>query len=103
MSTGNMALPGHQIAPGESFDIITHAINDTDEFVTNGNRHRHCFLRPSVPIIYVDVGPADGCFHDAYTHIVAGGFGDGNCFQPSAGLSPTLHDGCHCCLYDYTL
>ena len=31
MSTGNMALPGHQIARGESFDIITHAVNDTDD------------------------------------------------------------------------
>ena len=95
MSAGDMTFAGYEIAGCESFDAIANAINDADEFVPDGNGNRNRFLRPSVPVIYMYVGSADGCFNDADKHFVAADFGNGDFFEPESRLGPALHDGFH--------
>ena len=95
----DVAFTGDKIAGGETFHMIAHAFDDADEFVTDGNRHRDCLLRPGVPIIYMYVRSTDRCFDNADKNVIAVKLRNGNFFQPKSGLSPTFYDGFHCFLH----
>ena len=66
----------------------------------DGHRHRNRLLRPRVPVIYMNVSPADRCFDHANERIVAGDLRNGNFFQPKTGLGFAFHDGLHRFLHD---
>jgi len=82
MSTGDVTFADDEVAFCESFDVIAYAINNTHKLVTDCDRHWNCFLRPSVPVVDVQVGAADGCFQHANQHVVAANFWNRNFLEP---------------------
>ena len=95
MSAGDVTFADNEIAGRETFHVFAHKIDNPHKFVTDGHRDGDRFLRPGVPIIDVDVSPADGCLHDANEHIVTVNFGNGNFFEPKPWLGPAFHDRLH--------
>ena len=71
-----------KIAARETFHVLTDKIDNADKFVADGHRHGDRFLRPGVPIIYVDVGPADRRLRHADEHIVCADIGNRNLLEP---------------------
>ena len=103
MSAGDVALAGDEIAFGESFNVITDAIDHADKLVADGHRHRNGLLRPRIPIIYMYVGSADGSLDDADEDVVALDFWNGNFFEPKPRLGFAFHDGLHRFLHEMKL
>src|SRR6266404_2238868 len=100
MATSDVAFADDKISRRKSFYVIAGKIDNPDKFMAYGHRHRNRLLRPRVPVIYMDVGPADRRLHNANEHIVAGDLGNGNFLQPKAGLGFAFHDGLHRFLHD---
>ncbi len=82
MPAGDVTLADDEIAAGEPFYVIAHAIDNADKLMADDHRHRNRFLRPRVPVVDVHVRAADGCFQHADQHIVAADFWNGNFFEP---------------------
>src|SRR5258708_1346524 len=99
MSTGDVAFAGDKIAGGESFDMVPHTVDHSNEFVADGYWNGDRLLRPGVPVIYMYVRSADGRFKDANENIVTVGFRDWNFFEPKPRLGAAFHDGFHCLLH----
>src|SRR5262249_57762126 len=95
VSTGDVSLAHDEIALCETFDVITHGIDNAYKFVTNYQRHWNRFLRPCVPVVNVHVGPADRRFKYADEHVVAANCWNGNVLEPQTWLSPRLYDSLH--------
>src|SRR5207244_13652655 len=74
-----------------------------DELVPDGHRHGNRLLRPSVPVIYMYVRPADGGFEDADEDVIALDFGQGDFLQPKSGLGFRLYDRLHRLFHGSTL
>ena len=45
-----------------------------DEFVADGQRHRHGLRRPVIPVVDVQIGSADGCAVDLDAYLARSGF-----------------------------
>ena len=90
-----MAFADNKIARRKAFHVIADKIDHADKFMADRHRHRNRFLRPGVPVIYVDVSPADGCLHHADEQIICAGFGNGNLLEPQPRLGPAFHDCLH--------
>jgi hypothetical protein len=100
MPARDVTLADNQIVAREPFHVIADNIDNADKFVADRHGHRDRFLRPGVPVIYVDVGAADGRFHDADEHVVCADFGNRNFLEPQPRLGFGLHDGFHHFLHD---
>jgi hypothetical protein len=103
MSARDVTLADNEIAAREPFHVIADKIDNADKFVADRHRHRDRFLRPGVPVIYVDVGAADGRFHDADEHIICADFGNRNFLEPQARFGAVFHHGLHHFLHDRRL
>jgi hypothetical protein len=82
---------------------MTDSINDAHKLVTDGHWHWNGFLRPVIPVVYVHVGTADGCFQDADEHVIPGKLWNRNFLQPETGLAFGFHDGLHHLLHNRKL
>ena len=100
MSAGNMAFHRDEIAFGKTFHMVANLFDHADKLVANGHRNGNRFLRPGIPVVNVNVGPADRCFEDADKHIVAFDFRDRNFFEPKPGFSPALYHRLHHFLHE---
>ena len=103
MPASDVAFAGDEIALGKTFHVIADKIDNPDELVPDGHRHRDRFLRPRVPVIYMYVRPADRGFQNADEHVVAFDFRNRNLFEPKSGLGFALHDRLHRFLHERKL
>ena len=97
---GNVAFADNEIAGRETFYVIADKIDNADKLVADGHRHRDRFLRPRVPIIDMDVSPADGRLQDPDEHVVAADFRSRNLLEPQPRLGPAFYDRPHHFLHD---
>ena len=72
-------------------DFFDHA----DELMPDRHRHRNRFLGPRVPVVNVNVGPADRASLDADEHVVVPDFGDRNFLEIESGRALAFHQGRH--------
>src|SRR5437870_6573723 len=86
MPAGDVTLGNDEIAAGEPFYVLAHAIDNADKLMANDHRHRNRFLRPGIPVVDVHVRATDGCFQHANQHIVAADLWNRNLFEPKTGL-----------------
>ena len=91
VSTGNVAFTGNPVTNRNTGNLAADFIDLAHEFVTDRHRHRNRMLGPLVPVIYVQVGAADGCLADADQDIVVADLRFGDIFQPDAGFRASLH------------
>ena len=70
MPAGDVTFADDEIALGESADIAADAINFADELVTDRYRDRDGFLRPRIPVVNMNIGPADRCFERVNEDVV---------------------------------
>jgi hypothetical protein len=82
MSTGDVTFADNQVAFCKSFDVIADLINNADKLMPNDHRHPNHLLRPSIPVVDVQVRAADGRFQNADQHIVTAELWNGNLFEP---------------------
>src|SRR6266481_9222237 len=59
MPASDVALGNDEIAAGEPFYVLAHAIDNTDKLMADDHRHRNRFLRPRIPVVDVHVRTAD--------------------------------------------
>ena len=84
VTAGDMAFARNAIADFEAFHFLTNTYHFTDIFMAYDHRHRDGFLRPLIPVIDVNVSPADGCFTDFNQQIVMPEFRYRNVGHPDA-------------------
>ena len=103
MAARDVAFADNEIAFGKTFDVIADAIDHADELVADGHRDGDRLLRPSVPVIYMYVRPADGGLEHANQDVVALHFGNWNLLQPKSRLGFRFDDGLHRFLHGVSL
>jgi hypothetical protein len=103
MPARDVTLADNKIAAREPFHVIADKIDNADKFVADCHGHRDRFLRPGVPVIDVDVGAADGRFHDADEHIICADFGNRNFLERQPWFGAVFHHGLHHFLHDSRL
>jgi hypothetical protein len=95
MTANDMALSRDELA----FLKITHRAADlldhTDKFMSDHHRHGNRLLSPRVPIIDMDVGPADGAFLDTNQDIVRPDLGDGDFLKAKARFGIPFDQSLH--------
>ena len=70
MPAGDVTFADDEIALGESAHIAADAINFADELVPDRHRDRDRFLCPRIPVINMNIGPADRCLERANEDVV---------------------------------
>src|SRR5438105_840515 len=70
MPAGDMTFADDKIALGKPAHIAADAINCADELVPDCHRDRNRFLRPRVPVVNMNIGPADRCLQRANENVV---------------------------------
>ncbi len=78
---------------------IMHVVADirdrTDKFVPDVHGNRNRFLGPGIPVIYMNVGAANGSFVDFNQDIIDTDLRHINIFQPNAGFRFGFDEGFH--------
>src|ERR1017187_10248688 len=97
-SAGDMPLTAHDVAGIEVVYVRSNLDNLADKFMPDGHRHGNCFLRPVVPLIDVNVGPADTGIADADQHVIDPHRGLCDTLQPTPMFRAPLHQTLHKCL-----
>ncbi len=69
-------------AEGEVFDVRADGDDFADELVADGQARLDDGAGPCVPLIYMEVGPADASVEDTDFYVVDAHFGLGNVFEP---------------------
>ena len=69
-TTDEMALAAHEVALGEILHVRAERDDLADELVTDHEWRRHILLSPAVPLVDVQVGPADPGPQHADEHLV---------------------------------
>ncbi len=103
MSASDVPLAYHEIALCESFHMIAYIVDNADELMADRHRNRNRFLRPCIPVIDMNVSPADRGFQNANEHLIAADFRNRNFLQPQPRLGLGLHDCLHHLLHDKRL
>ncbi len=86
---------GYEVAFLDAGDFVTERRNFTAEFVTWNQRRMNAVLRPTVPVIDMQVGAADGCDLYFNQNVVAPEAGDFDFPDLRARRSLRLYDGKH--------
>lgn len=79
--------------------VVVHTVTDlcdvTDELMTDHERRSNRALRPVIPVVYVQVGAADGGLVDLDQHLVGTYLGDGYLLHPDPGLRRAFDQRLH--------
>src|SRR5690606_19677371 len=75
--------------------LAAHLFNHAHVFVAGDHRDRDGPLGPIVPVVDVNVGPADGGLRDADQHIVGADGGLGDVVHPEPRFAILLDEGLH--------
>src|SRR5258707_15729955 len=95
MPTTDVHLRAHATAPSEPRDFFARVLYCPEELMPQGNRRFYTPLRPGVPVVNVEVCPADRSRFDAHEHVRGSHLGHRHRFEhqasPSLGLAKSLH------------
>src|SRR6266536_2205040 len=94
----DVALTADEVADLEVAHVGAEPDHLADELVADDHGHRDRLLRPRIPAVDVEVGPADACLADADQHVVDPDFRLGHALEPKALGGLTLDQGAHACL-----
>ena len=98
----HVPLPADDLARMKVLDVRPHLNHPADEFVPHDQRHRHGLLRPGVPIVNMQVRPADPRAQNLDQHVVDPYRRHRHILQPKPLLRLPLHQRLHrlhpCCL-----
>src|SRR4029079_7215857 len=91
----DVALTAHALSDGEPADGGAHLDALADELVADHERDRDRPLRPRIPAVDVDVGPADPSDTDPDQDVVDPDLRLGDLLEPDPGLCTALHERLH--------
>ena len=74
---------------------MPHGLDDADIFVADDYGHRDGLLRPGVPVVDVNVGPANGRLLDVNEDVIVADFRHRDFLEPKAGLGLLLDERLH--------
>ena len=95
MAANDVSLRRDRFARNEIADGAADLIDDADEFVSDDHGDGDRLLSPRVPVIDVDVGPADRSLLDPDENIVRSHFGDRHFFQAKSRFGPPFYECLH--------
>src|ERR1700730_9720636 len=95
MSASDVTFAHHEVALGEPFHVISDKIDNPHKLMADRHRYGNRFLRPSVPVIYMTLGPADRRFEHTDEHVIALHLWNWNVLEPKPRLSLALDHGLH--------
>jgi hypothetical protein len=98
VAAGDMAFTADPVTRMVALHLVAHVLDDAVVLVAHHHGHRNGFLSPRVPVVDVDIGPADGALVDPDEHIVRPHLRHGDVSQPDALVTPGLEQGFHGCL-----
>ena len=87
----DVALPANDIAREEIVDVRANLYDAAGEFVAYGHRYGDGALRPIVPLVNVDVRPANARAEHLNQDVVNTNLGLGNVFEPKSWLALAFH------------
>src|SRR5579862_2804368 len=91
----HVAFAADNISRMQTRDIRAHLRDFADELVADDCRYRDRGLRPLVPIVDVQVGPANAGEQDANLHVVDARHGFRNVLKPQAARAVTFDQSFH--------
>ena len=91
----DVAFAAHDLAGEEVRHVHADGGDFPDELMPDDHRHGDRPLRPGVPFVNVEVGPADAGAIDADEHVVEAAFRFRHIFQPEAGFAFRFDEGFH--------
>ena len=94
MPAGDVSFAGDPLADPEARDLTAQLDDRADKLMPDGERNRDGFLCPGVPVVNMDVRPADGSFPGPDQHIIRpdpGLWDGGQCESGTSGFE-TLFD-----------
>ena len=94
-AANDVAFTIHQVARFEALHIRAHGCDDADKFVTNDERRPHGLFRPCIPIVDMNICPADGSPADLDENVVDARLGNGNVGELQTGTSVKLGNRAH--------
>ena len=94
-AANDVALAVDQIAGRKPDDVGADGFDGADEFVADDHGWLDGFFRPRVPVVNVNIGPADGSFFDLDEDVVDAGLGHGDFREREAGAGLEFGDGAH--------
>src|SRR4029077_8972579 len=74
VSARDVTLTDDQVAFCKTFYVIAYQIDNADKLMANDHRHPNHLLRPSVPVVDVQVRATYGCFQHSDQHVIAADF-----------------------------
>ena len=95
MAAGDVTFTDDEIARSEPLDMVADGIDHPDKLMPDRHRNGDRLLCPRIPIVNVDIGAADGRFHNPNPDIIAAYFGHRDILQPKPSLRLCFHDGFH--------
>ncbi len=95
MPTNDVSLAGHEIARRKPFHPAADPLDDSDVLVPDHHRDRDRLLRPGIPVVNVNISPADRGLFDSDENIIVADLRHGHLFEPQARLRFALHQGLH--------
>jgi hypothetical protein len=90
-----MSLSGDDHTSLEIDNMTSDRFDDSDEFVTNRHRRRNGALRPGIPFINVDIGPANRRTKNSDQNIKLAYSWNRDLFQPKPGATFSFHERLH--------
>jgi hypothetical protein len=86
-----MALPANDIAREEVVDVRANLHDTPGEFVAYGHRYRDGALSPIVPLVYVDIRPANARAENLNQDVVNTNLRLRDVFEPESWLALAFH------------
>ena len=97
LAASHVHLGADKVAFLDGGDLAAHGGDRAAEFMTGNQRRVNALLRPSVPIVDMQIGPADGGDLHLHQHIVGAEAGNFDVADFSAGAAGGLDHGQHGC------
>ena len=91
----DVSLAANDLAGEEVLDLRSDLDDLADELMPHDHRHRDRLLRPRVPIVDMDIGPADAGAVDLDQAIGRPHIGHRHVFEPQTDLRVLLDEGFH--------
>ena len=98
-ATDDVTFAAYQLADLQVGDVRSHGDNLADELMADGQTHGDGCARPCIPLINMQIGPADAGVEDPNLHVIDAHLGLRHILQPEAALGPALYKCLHSVQY----
>src|SRR5262245_24098159 len=86
MPADNVPFAGNEVARRKTLNPFADALHDTNKFMPDDHWYRDRLLRPGIPVINVNVGPADRSFFNPNEYVIVAYRRHRDFFQPKTWL-----------------